>query len=187
MITSAETLVVAPLPTAEEVDVQVATEAGAAAASLLVEAMQTAQVTLVDPQQSAVAQADDETLTLPSAEVTGTLNTPPNQPLVILREAGPSRAPIIVESSSDDPMVPAPESRVIVSQTQLEEIRFKEEQDTPNNSLFSFAVTLSDDEEGISPRIALGTRISSLAKTPQPTREEGPKYKFAKDGSTTPA
>ena len=40
MITSAETSTVSTLPTAEEVDIQVATEAGAAAASLLVEAMQ---------------------------------------------------------------------------------------------------------------------------------------------------
>nr|TKW33785.1 hypothetical protein SEVIR_2G262350v2 [Setaria viridis] len=40
MITSAETSAALPLPTAGEVDIQVVTEAGAAAASLLVEAMQ---------------------------------------------------------------------------------------------------------------------------------------------------
>ena len=40
MITSAETSAAPPLPTAGEVDIQVVTEAGAAVASLLVEAMQ---------------------------------------------------------------------------------------------------------------------------------------------------
>jgi len=101
----------------------------------------------------AVAQAVDETPALPSAEVyhpstrsssiwmmlllnltqvTGTLSASPNQPLVILQEPGPSRAPIIVESSSsDEPMAPVLESRVTVSQTQLEEIRFKEVRDLP--------------------------------------------------------
>ena len=75
-------------------------------------------------------------------QVTGTLSAPPNQPLVIFREAGPSKAPIIVESSSsDEPMVPAPESRVTASQTQFEEIRFKEVRDFPP-LLGRFAITI---------------------------------------------
>src|SRR5688572_12883493 len=109
-------------------------------------------------------------------QVIGTPSAP--QPLVPSREAGPSTAPIIVESSSsDEPMAPAPEPRITASQMKLEEIRFKEvrnlsalfsqfaitisrfifllyyfqEQNTPDNSLFSFAVALSDDEE-VAPR-----------------------------------
>lgn len=93
--------------------------------------------------------------------------------------------PIIVESSSSDELVaPAPEPRVALPQAQVEEIRLKEvrdlssesadflfpsanlffliltllqEQDTPNNSLFSFAVTLSDDEEVASRQVTLSS------------------------------
>lgn len=57
-------------------------------------------------------------------QVIGTPSAP--QPLVLSQGAGPSTAPIIMESSSsDEPMVQAPEQGTTASRTQLEEIRFK--------------------------------------------------------------
>nr|TKW09011.1 hypothetical protein SEVIR_6G063600v2 [Setaria viridis] len=47
--------------------------------------------------------------------------------------------------------------RVALPLAQIEEIHFKEKQDTPNNSLFSFAVALSDDEEVASRQVALSS------------------------------
>nr|TKW15445.1 hypothetical protein SEVIR_5G237000v2 [Setaria viridis] len=81
---------------------------------------------------------------MPQAE-TGVPVLPPTEPSArkVSQEAGPSRMPIIVESSSsDEPIAPAPEPR---------------EQDTPNNSLFSFAVALSDDEEVTSRQVTLSS------------------------------
>nr|TKW03340.1 hypothetical protein SEVIR_7G017700v2 [Setaria viridis] len=53
--------------------------------------------------------------------------------------------------------MPVPETRVTLPPVQAEETRFKEEQDTPNNSLFSFAVALSDDEEVASRQVTLSS------------------------------
>ncbi|XP_072146303.1 uncharacterized protein [Setaria viridis] len=80
------------------------------------------------------------------------------------KEAGPStlsaipREPIIVESSpSDEPTSQDSEMGVTTLPTQAEEIRLKEEKDTPKNSLFSFAVAVSDDEEVASCQITLSS------------------------------
>nr|TKV94046.1 hypothetical protein SEVIR_9G247700v2 [Setaria viridis] len=54
--------------------------------------------------------------------------------------------------------------RVALPPAQVEEIRFKEEHDTPNNSLFSFAVALSDDEEVASRQITLSSIPDDCAK-----------------------
>ena len=69
-------------------------------------------------------------MTLPIlTQVIGTLTVLSEQPPVreVPQEAGPSRTPIIVESSSsDEPILPVPKPRVVIPQTQMEEIRFKE-------------------------------------------------------------
>ncbi|XP_072150518.1 uncharacterized protein [Setaria viridis] len=112
-------------------------------------------------QQSAAAQSAIDAPPLPSVEVTGTPSAP--QPPVFSQGAGPSTAPIVVESSSsDEPMAQAPEQGVTASQMQHEEIRFKVEQDTPDNSLFSFAVALSDDEEVASRQVALSSILDDV-------------------------
>lgn len=60
----------------------------------------------------------------PLTQAIGTPSAP--QPPVFSQGAGPSTAPIIVESSSsDEPMAQAPEQGVTASQVQHEEIRFK--------------------------------------------------------------
>lgn len=113
------------------------------------------------PQQSATPQAEIGVPVIPPTEATlGTSIVPFQQPSVRepTEEAGPSRTPIIIESSSSDELVArVPELRAALPPMQAEEIRFKEEQDTPNNSLFSFAVALSDDEEVASRQVTLSS------------------------------
>ncbi|XP_034586742.1 uncharacterized protein [Setaria viridis] len=159
---SAESLVAPILPVIEEVDPQAATEADTAVASLLLEAVQAAQITPGQPpQQSATPQAEIGAPVIPPTEATlGTSIVPFQQPSARepTEEVGPSRGPIIVESSSSDKLVaPVPEPRAALPPAQAEEMRFKEEKDTPNNSLFSFAVALSDDEEVASRQVTLSS------------------------------
>nr|TKW21227.1 hypothetical protein SEVIR_4G174000v2 [Setaria viridis] len=128
MLVSAETLTAPPPQATQSADTQAITQAGVAAASLLLEAMQA-------------------------------IGTPgvSRQP-ISSQGAGPSTAPIVVESSSsDEPMAQATEQVTTALQAQHEEIRFKMEQDSPDNSLFSFAVALSDDEEIASRQVALSS------------------------------
>nr|XP_034604565.1 flocculation protein FLO11-like [Setaria viridis] len=158
---TAKSLAAPILPVIEEVDPQAAIEAGAATASLLAEAFQAAQVAPVPPQQLATPQAKIGVPVIPPTEATlGTSIVPFQQPSARepMEEAGRSRALIIVESSSSDELVaPVPESRAALPPAQAEEIRFKEEQDIPNNSLFSFTVVLSDVEEVASRQVTLSS------------------------------
>ncbi|XP_072151288.1 uncharacterized protein [Setaria viridis] len=110
----------------------------------------------METQQSVATQSAIGAPPLPSVEVIGTPSAP--QPPVFSQGVGPSTTPIVVESSSsDEPMAQAPEQGVTTSQMQHEEIRFKVEQDTPDNSLFSFSVALSDDDEVASRQVTLSS------------------------------
>nr|XP_034591770.1 lysine-rich arabinogalactan protein 18-like [Setaria viridis] len=117
--------------------------------SFIPEAAQIAPVQ--SPQRSATFQVETGTPAIPPTEITlDTSIVPFQQPSArqLTEEASPSRAPIIIESSSsDEPIVPAPKMR---------------EQDTPNNSLFSFAVALSDDEEVASCQVTLSLILDDV-------------------------
>nr|XP_034577307.1 uncharacterized protein LOC117840882 [Setaria viridis] len=116
---SAEVLT-APPPATQSADTQAITQAGAAAASLLLEALQGSSM----ETQSVTTRPDANTPLPSSIETIGTPSVP-RQPIPS-QGAGPSTVPIVVESSSsDEPMTQATEQDTTALQAQHEEIRFK--------------------------------------------------------------